>query len=68
LSIKEGDRVRYSRRFLTNCDAAVAKTLENLEGIVMALPSHTPGKAQVNFGSQFRASSMVEIAILEKIE
>jgi hypothetical protein len=65
--LKIGDRVRYKLTFLAaHENAQVSEYLGKLEGIVLEL--HNEGeRAQINFGSVMRASSMVEVAILEKV-
>jgi len=62
--IKEGDKVRYSDRFLATCDPQMAECRRAMEGTVMAIRGEA---AQVNFGTHFRASSMVELANLQKL-
>ena len=63
--IKEGMRVRYSEEFLKTLTPEQAECRREMEGTVMAICG---GRAQINFGSHFRASSMIELSKLDQID
>jgi hypothetical protein len=63
-SLKPGDRVRYSDKFLETCNSNIVESCKSMEGTVMAIHGN---QAQIDFGSRFRASSMVDIANLQKL-
>ena len=62
--IREGDRVRYSDKFLETCDPRMIECRREMEGTVIGIHGN---QAQIDFGSHFRASSMVDIANLQKL-
>jgi hypothetical protein len=62
--IRVGDRVRYSDKFLETCDPKMLECRKEMEGTVIAIVGN---RAQIDLGSHFRASSMVDLANLQKL-
>jgi hypothetical protein len=66
--LKAGDKVRYCRDFLkAHKNRQMAEYFAALEGTVMDIFIQEGLEvAQIDFGSQFRATSIVAVAKLEK--
>jgi hypothetical protein len=62
--IKEGDRVRYSDSFLATCDLRMLEHFKEMRGTVVAIHGD---EAQLDCGSHFRCTSIVELTKLQKI-
>ena len=67
--MEEGDRVRYRFEFLTyHENRQLARYLAQLEGTIIEIHIIDGQEvAQVDFGSHFRCTSMVNLNLLEKV-
>jgi hypothetical protein len=62
--IQKGDRVRYSDSFLETCDSRMVEHFKEIRATVIDIHDD---KAQLDCGSHFRCTSMVELTKLQKI-
>lgn len=63
--MQAGERVRYRQAFLDGLENKVLRrTLASMEGTILAIDGD---QAQVDFGLQFRATSVVKLDALEKV-
>ena len=64
--MQAGERVRYSRAFLSSLkNESLRHALAEMEGTILAIDGD---EAQVDFGSRFRATSKVNLENLENMK